>query len=195
MARVRNLSSHDYGCTQVTIDRAGTGTKPFLSTDSKWNLMDKTFRITPARNNTSGNYEVTLYFTAAEKAGWESATGNSWNNIKLVKTAGPISSVTPSTPNGGGTIEAVTPVFGTLGTHFTLSYSFNTGFSGFGAGIPVEPCVAPAITVQPAATVSCEGSTATLSVTVTGTSLQYQWRKNSEDIEGATARTLTLSNL
>ena len=94
LARVRNLTSFDYGCTQVVIDRAGNGSSPFWNNNSANYLTNKSFRIIPTTNNSSGMYEVTLYFTAAEKAGWEAATGQSWNSIQLIKVAGKISDVT-----------------------------------------------------------------------------------------------------
>ena len=37
---------------------------------------------------------------------------------------------------GLGTVQVVTPTLGTLGTNYSLSYTFSNGFSGFGAGIP-----------------------------------------------------------
>lgn len=135
LARVRNLSSHNYGCLDVMIDRAGTGASTFWNNNAANRIMDKTFRIVPAANNVSGSYEITLYYTAAEVAGWEAATGQSFNNIQLIKTAGQVSSVTPAIPNAAGPIELVIPVRGTLGSNYTLTYTFNNGFSGFGAGI------------------------------------------------------------
>jgi trimeric autotransporter adhesin len=49
-----------------------------------------------------------------------------------------VSNYSPSTPmpDGAGAVQVVTPVRGTLGTNYTLTYSFSNGFSGFGAGIP-----------------------------------------------------------
>jgi trimeric autotransporter adhesin len=134
MASIQSLSAFDYGCTSVTIDRAGTTSKPFwYAAPASTFLTDKTFRVIPTTNNPTGQYTITLYYTAAEKAGWEAATGNSWNNIMMVKTAGPISAGTPATPVNA---EVVTPTRSTFGTDYTLSYTFNTGFSGFAAGIP-----------------------------------------------------------
>jgi hypothetical protein len=135
IARITSQSAFNYGCTALTIDRAGTGTTTFWNNTPANYLMNKTFHVVPATNNTSGTYTITLYFTAAEKAGWEAATGNSWNNIQLVKVNGQISQVTPSTPAGAGTVSIVTPVRGTYGTGYTLSYTFADGFSGFGAGV------------------------------------------------------------
>jgi hypothetical protein len=138
IGRIQNLSSHDYGCTSIQIDRAGTGASQFWNTTAANYLMDKTFRVIPTNNNSSGQYTITLYLSAAEVAGWQTATGQSWANIQLIKLPGQISSVTPSTPepDGVGTVQVVTPTLGTLGTAFTISYTFSNGFSGFGAGIP-----------------------------------------------------------
>jgi len=138
IARVKNLSTHNYGCTQVSIDRAGTGAQEFWNTNKANYLMNKTFRIAPTTNNTTGKYEVTFYYTKAEKDGWEAATGQSWNNIQLVKVPSAIKNVSAQTPqpDGPGTVQIVTPTRGTFGNAYTLTYQFDNGFSGFGAGIP-----------------------------------------------------------
>ena len=138
VARVQNLSSHDYGCTNIQIDRAGTSALPFWNTTAANYLMEKTFRIIPANNNTLGQYTVTFYYSAAEVTGWQTATGQLWANIQMVKMPSQISGVSSSSPepDGAGTVQVVTPTLGTLGTSYTLSYTFSNGFSGFGAGIP-----------------------------------------------------------
>jgi photosystem II stability/assembly factor-like uncharacterized protein len=138
LARIQNLSSHDYGCTSIEIDRAGTGASPFWNTTAANYLMNKTFRVIPTNNNLSGQYAITLYLSAAEVAGWQTATGQSWANIQLIKLPSQISNVTTATPepDGVGTVQVVTPTIGTLGTAYTISYTFSNGFSGFGAGIP-----------------------------------------------------------
>ena len=135
MAKVRNLSSHNYGCVDVIVDRAGTGATAFWNNNAGNRIMSKTFRIIPTTNNASGSYEITLYYSQAEVAGWEATTGQSFNNIQLIKTAGQVSAVTPATPNAAGTIDIVTPIRGTFGSNYTLTYTFNNGFSGFGAGV------------------------------------------------------------
>ena len=135
IASIQNENSFDYGCTSVTIDRAGTGTSQFIDFGLSNYLMNKTYRVIPGNYHADGVYTITLYYTAAEKAGWEAATGNSWSDIQIIKTSGAISSATPANPGAAGNIEMVPPVHGTLGTDFTLSYTFNTGFSGFGAGV------------------------------------------------------------
>ncbi len=138
LARIQNLSSHDYGCTSIEIDRAGTGSSQFWNTNTANYLMNKTLRVIPANNNASGQYTITFYMTAAEVTGWQTATGQSWANIQMIKLPGQIGNVTPSIPepDGVGTVQVVTPTLGTMGTCYTLSYTFSNGFSGFGAGIP-----------------------------------------------------------
>jgi len=138
IARIQNLTSHDYGCTTIDIDRAGTSSSQFWNTTTSNYLMNKTFHIVPTNNNSSGQYTVTLYFSAAEVTGWQTVTGQSWANIQLVKLPSQISNVTPATPepDGIGTVQIVTPTLGTLGTAYTITYTFSNGFSGFGAGIP-----------------------------------------------------------
>ena len=141
MARIRNLTAHDYGCTQVVIDRAGTGASEFWNDTPSRYLMDKTFRVIPANNNPGGQFEITLYYTEDEVNGWEAATGQSFNGIQLVKLPSQILNVTPATPepDGPGTVQIVDPIRGTFGTNSTLTFTFLNGFSGFGAGIPNDP--------------------------------------------------------
>ena len=138
IGRIQNLSSHDYGCTSIEIVRAGTGITQFWNTNIPNYLMNKAFRIIPTNNNPSGQYTITLYLSSTEVTGWQTATGQSWANIQLIKLPSLINNVTPLTPepDGPGTVQVVTPTLGSLGIHYTLSYTFNNGFSGFGAGIP-----------------------------------------------------------
>lgn len=136
MARIQNLSSFDYGCTQVLIDRAGTSATQFWNTNTTNYLMDKTFHVIPTTNNSSGSYNITLYYTQAEVQGWQTATTQTLSAIQLVKVPGQILSVNPSNPNAAGTPTIVTPTISSLGTNTGLTYNFTNGFSGFGAGVP-----------------------------------------------------------
>lgn len=139
LARITNLGTENYGCTQVIIDRAGTGASPFWNTNTAAYLMNKTYRIIPSTNTATGKYEVTFFFTKAEKEGWEQATGQSWSNIQIIKLPSAIRNVSPTNtqPDGPGTVEVINAVTRTAGPDFyTLSAVFNSGFSGFGFGIP-----------------------------------------------------------
>lgn len=54
---------------------------------------------------------------------------------------------------------------------------------------------APAITKHPVSVAVLENAKASMTVTATGTSLTYQWRKNQVPIEGATAKTLNFASV
>ncbi|HSZ84547.1 MAG TPA: M43 family zinc metalloprotease [Puia sp.] len=135
LAHIQNLSNFDYGCTQVIIDRTGTGATQFWNTNTSNYIMNKTFHVIPTNNNSSGSYNVTLYYTPTEVNGWQSATGQSITNIDLIKTTNQISLVTPASPTGAGTMVTGAPAISSLGTITGLTYNFTTGFSGFGAGV------------------------------------------------------------
>lgn len=139
VATVQNLSAHDYGCTSVTIDRAGTASSQFWNTPAANNLMSKTVRVIPTTNNPSGSYQITLYYTQAEVQGWEAATAQTFSNIQLVKYTGAISTITTTNPQASNVTVIASPARGTMGTSYTLTATLNNGFSGFGAGLPGTP--------------------------------------------------------
>ncbi len=145
LARVKNTSANNYGCTQLIIDRAGTGNTAFWNNTPANYLMNKTYRVLPASNNASGTYDITFYFTKAEADGWVAATGQSFSNIQMIKVPGQISSTTAANPEpaGVGTTQVVTPIITNLGTKYALTATFSNGFSGFGFGIPGSMAVLP----------------------------------------------------
>ena len=96
VAKVENLSSWDYGCTTFEIDRTGTNAQLFQVPNPINYVTDKTLHITPTNNNPTGNYEITLYYSNAEIAGWEAATGNARSTMTLVKSPNPISTISGS---------------------------------------------------------------------------------------------------
>ncbi|MCP4440099.1 MAG: T9SS type A sorting domain-containing protein [Aureispira sp.] len=138
MGRIDNSSSWDYGCTTMEVDRdqvtVGATIAAFWNANTNNFLMAKTFYIDPSTNNTMGTYDVTFYFTEAEVAAWEVATGKSRNDLKIIKVQDhPISTI-----NAGNytsfNIEEVTATLGSFGSNVTLTASFSSGFSGFGFG-------------------------------------------------------------
>lgn len=147
IAKIQNTSSHDYGCTSVTIDRAGTGTSEFWSATTSEYMMDKTVMITPTTNNINGTYTITLFYSSTEVSNWMTATSKSLTDLKLAKTSVAVSSITPSSSG------SVTPELGAsntaaaFGTGYYITSSFSTGFSGIGAGDPGPPPVALPIEV------------------------------------------------
>lgn len=140
MARIQNLSNHNYGCTQVNIDRVGSSAQ-FISGESDLlkKVFDKTLLITPSNNNPSGNYAITLYATNAEKTGFETE-GRTWNTQgKLFKMPVAINSANVSTPRD----FATNLTKNTYLNGFFIRGEFNTGFSGFGMGDPGPATGAP----------------------------------------------------
>ena len=79
------------------------------------------------------------------------------------------------------------------GAIYSVQISNDAGsVSSSGASLTViAAAVAPAITAQPGNLSVVAGLTATFSVTATGTSLSYQWKKNGTDINGATSSSYT----
>jgi Pregnancy-associated plasma protein-A/Secretion system C-terminal sorting domain len=121
LTTIQNLSNHDYGCTTVEIDRAGTAT---VSNAGK-TFTSKTFKVTPTTNNPSGQNRITLYYSGSEISGWTSATGAGVNAMSVFKSSGAISAASSVTE---GTSVTATD----FGTSTAFSATFNTGFSGFG---------------------------------------------------------------
>jgi len=143
MGTIQNLSAWDYQCTRMDVDRdattAGGTTAPFWDANPANALAAKTFFVSPNNNTPTGAYTITLYYTEAEIAAWEAATGKNRSLLKIVKVANtPISTV-----NAGNyatyTIEQQPATIGAFGTDVTLTATFNSGFSGFGIGDPGNP--------------------------------------------------------
>ncbi|TMI65701.1 MAG: secretion protein [Bacteroidetes bacterium] len=141
MTRIQNLTSFDYGCTQVTVDRAGNTSAQFWNNDASNYLLSKSIKVVPTNNTTAGNYQITLYYTGAEVSGWQVPTGRLFANNQIIKVSNGfnIPDVTPSNVHlDDVTIAGATA--GTTGTTRSIKSEFkNTGFSGFGAGYPCSP--------------------------------------------------------
>ena len=139
MATVINNSTFNFGCTKVEVDRAGTSAVNFNSTIASERVASKTFKITPEFNNTSASYTIRLYYTEAEIAGWETATGLNRSQINIVKVDGNnrIQDVTPANQASYSySINSATPsAIGTDGIIY--EHTFNSGgLSAFGIGNP-----------------------------------------------------------
>ena len=142
MATIENQSAFDFGCTKVEIIRTGN------SATNAWNnlpadkVTDKVYKITAANNNNSAPYNLKLYYTDAEINGWLAATGNTLNELKIVKTSGDLSAPPLlSTANFSSINNRVN--FGAT-PHTVISANF-TGFSTFAIMKPYGEPVCPAI--------------------------------------------------
>lgn len=141
MARIKNLGAFDYGCTQVTIDRAGSASVPFWNNNTSNYFLSKSFKVVPTNNTTTGDYQITLYYTNTEVINWQTATGNSWANAQVGKVSGGfyVPDVTPAAPHAANVI-ITNGNAGSFGTNYTTTGNFSsTGFSGFGVGISGMP--------------------------------------------------------
>ncbi|MBO9612580.1 MAG: M4 family metallopeptidase [Dyadobacter sp.] len=119
MAKIKNLSAHDYGCTTVEIDRSGANGTSWVGS---YQVTNKTFKVTPTNNNPTGQYEITLYYKGSE------LTTFTPGNIKSMGKS-PVS-IAASQPSNSTTVGvASAPI---LGTDYAFTATFSTGFSGFG---------------------------------------------------------------
>ncbi|MDW8235989.1 MAG: hypothetical protein RMK98_05170, partial [Bacteroidia bacterium] len=135
MACLVNLGTSNHGCTQVQIDRVGNSAQALRPghTAAEY-VTDKTFRVQPA-SNTAPNYAITLYYSNAEVAGYESATGGNWNTTPyVVRTAGSIADeYNAPTPTFQVSASRAVGTYGTTGRWIRGTFS---NFSGFAAGNP-----------------------------------------------------------
>jgi hypothetical protein len=153
LAKIENLSAHDYGCTTIEIDRsnasAAAGAVPFWYNNAGDLLTAKSFKITPTTNNPTGAYNITLYYKTTEVNAWQTATGKTWANAVIYKNGGSITNITPATPFANGqTIYQNATAKGTISTEYYITGNFATGFSGFAVGTPTTP---PLLNLQPKA--------------------------------------------
>ena len=178
MMKIQNNSSFDYGCVDVMVDRQGTTptTAAFTTNNTADYLMSKTFKVVPTNNSATGNYTITLYYKENEVAAWETATGNSRNNIEMIKVNGNASSIAAVTPANFGTfiITDVPATVGAFGTDVTFTSTYTNGFSGFGMGIYNSAPVAPVASFT-SPTSACVNTTVSFTNTSTGTPTSYLW--------------------
>jgi Zn-dependent metalloprotease len=119
MAKIKNLSAHDYGCTTVEVDRAGNNGTSWLGT---YQISNKTYKVTPTNNNPAGQYEITIYYKASELNTFTPATIQS-----MGKTAGSI-----ATGDAANTALVAVDVSPAFNGDYAFTSTFSTGFSGFG---------------------------------------------------------------
>lgn len=114
------VNNFDHGCTSVEVNRsvtsAGASAVNFGSnTANNLKVMAKSLTVATANNNTSGTGTAKFYFTEAEIAGWETATGNSRTALKVIKQ---------------GTASTLATTTGTFGTFYTLTATYANGING-----------------------------------------------------------------
>jgi hypothetical protein len=135
LARIKNLTSFDYGCTEVKIDRAGNTAKDYTGANAENKVADKTIIVTPTNSNENGHYEITLFYKPAEVNGWKTATGLLWQNAKILKTPNGVSTY-PAGSISVSNVSAAVSAKGFYSTDSTITATFTNGFSGFAVGNP-----------------------------------------------------------
>jgi hypothetical protein len=142
IGRMKNLTSFDYGCTSFKVDRAGNSSSNFWNTTTANNVTNKTFLITPTNTTGSGQYEVTLYYTDAEKTGYETSSGMSWNSTSMIRTPLAVSATNSSSTNPWQVKVQPTVTRSSFGSDFAVMGSF-TGNLGAGFTIGDPAAVLP----------------------------------------------------
>ncbi len=131
LAKIENLSNHDYGLTTVSVDRAGVSS--VTNNGGLLRYTSKTLKIEPTVNNPTGNYKITLYYKTTESDGWAASSGLPSSALMVVKSP---SSITTATDFNSQTATTVSVPF-INGNAYTAE--FTTGFSGFSIGALAAP--------------------------------------------------------
>lgn len=168
LARITNLTAHDYGCTSVSINRAGNSANEYYSQGAGNFLASKTFQVQPTNNNLSGTYNLTLYLSTDEANGYNAVTGKTAGTSALIyKSNGSISNINASTPFANGTTNTEVSTLSVRGSYaaggVVIRGRFNSGFAASsGAGFGLGECINRIVTGTPTLTSPCAGSNITV---------------------------------
>jgi len=136
LAKIKNNSSFDYGCVTVTLDRVGATASEYWSAGAANYLADKTLTISTTNNNAIGALDVTMYYTTAEVAGWQTATTKTFTSVaRIFKSNGNISSITSTAPLANGTTNTqvgVSTAHLAFGSDRQITSSFTSGIKTSG---------------------------------------------------------------
>jgi hypothetical protein len=150
MLDITNNSTFDYGCVDIAVARAGTGAQDYNGSAAPNLVMDKTFYINPTNSSTSGDVSITFYFTEAEIAGWEAATGLSRTALTCLRDDAGAVTFAPD-QNAVNATETSNLTVGSFGTDVTLTGTF-TGLTGgfvFGPNAAFQSlCFSPKVFLQ-----------------------------------------------
>ena len=129
MLTLINQSGHDFGCTQVQVDRGSDDNPGATMSPSPQAafLSDKTFFISPENNSFTDAYRVRLYYTAAEVAGFLDDADQPLWNIGVFNSGNFIGQSTQL-------IEA-DPVVEDFGGNTYFEATFTDGLSGLAIGV------------------------------------------------------------
>ncbi len=129
LATLKNLTSHDFGCTNLSIERAGTGAESWYNGGKS---TSKSLRIQPEFNSASANVEITLYYSQAELNGYESASATLRSQLNMFQTtAGTIGGAAAGNTTEANAIHS--PIFKTPAT--VIGGSFKATLNGSLGGV------------------------------------------------------------
>ncbi|WP_083478349.1 T9SS-dependent choice-of-anchor J family protein [Lacinutrix himadriensis] len=117
IAKIDNNDAFDYGCTDISVMRAGTGAQILESATSSNFVADKAYKVTTENANVSGDVTNTFYLTEDEILGWETATGRDRSDLVIFREV------------DGEFIESIASIIGSYGSDITLEGTF-TGANG-----------------------------------------------------------------
>lgn len=178
------VNNFDHGCTSVEVNRsittAGAAAVNYGSnTANNLKVMAKSLTVATANNNTSGTGTAKFYFTEAEIAGWETATGNSRTTLKVIKQ---------------GTATTLATTTGTFGTFYTLTGTFANGINGvYYFGTDATLLSNPSIDFENSITIYPNPSNGVFNVQFTSDSTN-EIKINVHDIRGREVYTKSFTN-
>lgn len=122
MSAITVNDASNYGCTDVAVSRdlagAGAAAVMYQVPGTANYVMAKTYSITPTTTNATGNNELTFYFTEAEVAAWEALTGQSRNDLAILKGNNGVSATLGALGNTSGVSLTATFTDGLNGTYY-----------------------------------------------------------------------------
>ncbi|MDX1277679.1 zinc-dependent metalloprotease [Oceanihabitans sediminis] len=124
VVKLENNNAFDYGCVNVSVMRAGTAAQVYENATSSNYVADKAFNITTANQTTSGDVTLGFYFTEAEIAGWEAATGRNRSEIVVIREV------------DGNVVESVATTVGAYDSNVILEAAFSGANGDFYFGPP-----------------------------------------------------------
>lgn len=134
MSSINASTGFDYGCTTVYVDRsntsAGSPTSSFTDAIAANAILSKTFRVIPQNDSPTASYSISFYYTEAEVAAWETATGKSRNDLFVIKVANNPVSIVNQANFAAYTIEFQPVTISSFGTNVVFQATFTSALSG-----------------------------------------------------------------
>ncbi len=177
MVSIENMTQEPLDCLTARVDRAGTNptAQPFTSDVPSTYIMSKTYYFTPS-SELNASYDITLYYEEAEVAAWESVTGNSRNDIMMIRAqvAGGIPEINPT--NFAQSIINTAPVtIGSFNGGVTFTASWTGQVASFGMGIPTSSEAPPTANFSVIQPTVCVGETVQFQDLSQGNPATWSW--------------------